>query len=101
MLELLWDLHISAVALDNPSAEAWPPRAFRHAPGIRHNHRDPAEFLHPHLLSLLGIPIGEMFDLDALADDSARTGVYSGLLMSAPLNLPGGVGSPANALVMR
>ena len=54
-------------------------------------------FLHFRILGLLGIPIGEMWDLEALAEDCASDGVYEFLLTSAPLNLLDGVGSPANA----
>ena len=53
------------------------------------------------VLGLLGIPIGEMWDLDALAADCAVDGVYEFLLTSAPLNLHQGVGSPANALAIK
>ena len=42
-----------------------------------------------------------MWDLDALADDCARDGVYECLLVSSPLNLYQGVGSPANALAIK
>ena len=57
--------------------------------------------MHPHLLGRLGIPIGELWWLDALADACAADGRYEFLVTSAPLNLPGGIGSPANALALR
>lgn len=53
------------------------------------------------LLPLLGIPIGELFDLDRLAEDCVTDGVWEGLFTSAPLNLRGGVASPPNALVIK
>ncbi|MHB1928300.1 MAG: cyclase family protein [Acidimicrobiales bacterium] len=86
LLELLWDLHIAAVAADNPSVEAWPPGP---------------DFAHYALLPLLGLPLGEMFDLSGLAADCAEDGVYEGLFTSAPLNLSGGVASPPNALFLK
>jgi hypothetical protein len=63
--------------------------------------RGPDTFLHYRLLALLGIPIGELWDLDALAADCAADGVYEFLLTSAPLNLRAGVGSPANVLAVK
>lgn len=85
-LRALWDLHPSAVAVDNPSVEVWPPQPF---------------FLHRSLLPLLGLPLGELWDLEALADDCAADGTYDCLLTSAPLNVEGGVASPPNALALR
>jgi hypothetical protein len=58
-------------------------------------------FAHFALLPLLGLPLGELFDLAALAEDCASDGVYEGLFTSAPLNLRGGVASPPNALVIK
>jgi hypothetical protein len=57
--------------------------------------------LHTRVLALLGIPLGEFFDLDALADGCARDGRYEFLFTSAPLGIPGGIGSPPNALAIR
>jgi hypothetical protein len=82
----LWDLHVSAVAADNPAVEPLPP---------------PDPFLHTVLLPLLGIPLGELWDLDALADDCAADGTYDAFLTSAPLNMPAGVGTPPNAIAIR
>ncbi len=84
--EMLWNLHVAAVAADNPALEVYPP-------GDGH--------LHWELLPRLGIPIGELWDLDALAADCAVDGVYDFLLTSAPLHLPGGVASPPNALAVK
>ena len=41
--------------------------------------------------------VGELWKLDDLADDYAADGVYDCMLVVKPLNLVGGVGSPANA----
>ncbi len=87
---LLWDLHVAAVAADNPAVEVWPPASF-----------DAEGFAHVALLPLLGVPLGELWDLDRLADDCAADGVYTCLLTAAPLNVQGGVGSPANALALK
>lgn len=82
--EWLWDHRISAVAADNPALEALSV------------HRDEG-FLHRRILSLLGMPIGEFFLLDELAEACATRRDWSFMFTSAPLNLPGGVGSPNNA----
>jgi hypothetical protein len=47
------------------------------------------------------MPIGELWDLERLAADCAGDGVYEGLITSAPLNVAGGAGSPANAMVLK
>ena len=44
---------------------------------------------------------GEFWDLDALAADCAADGVYEFFLTATPLNLEGGVGSPANAVAVK
>lgn len=46
------------------------------------------------------MPIGELWDLKALSEYAKKSGRYSFLLTSAPLNHPGLVGSPANALAL-
>jgi hypothetical protein len=45
--------------------------------------------------------LGELFDFETLADDCANDGVYECLFVAKPLNLRGGVGSPANALAIK
>jgi hypothetical protein len=84
----VWDLHLSALAADNPGVDMWPP-----VPDTG--------FFHLSALPLLGLPLGELWDLDALADDCAASGTYDAMLTSAPLNVRGGVGSPANAIALR
>jgi len=49
------------------------------------------------MLSMFGMPIGELWDLRALSEYCSKTKRYSFLLTSTPLNVPGLVGSPANA----
>jgi len=87
-LAWLWDHHVAAVASDNLAVEAWPMRS-EHA------------FLHFKAIPLLGLVLGELFDLDALADDCASDRVYEMLFVGKPLMLQGGVGSPANALALK
>jgi uncharacterized membrane protein len=59
-----------------------------------------AGLMHPTLIALLGLCLGELWDLEALAEDCAATGVYECFLSCKPLNLTGGVGSPANAMAI-
>ncbi len=88
MARWLWDNRIAAVASDSPAFEAI-------------NVQATTELLHPYLLAFFGMPIGEMWDLEALAEDCAADRRYSFFLTSAPLNIPGGVGSPPNALAIK
>lgn len=88
-LEWLWDNHVAAVACDVPALEAMP-----YTPTV-------AGFLHYRIIPLLGMAVGEMFALDALAADCAQDGVYEGLFTAAPLNKLGGSGSPGNALALK
>jgi kynurenine formamidase len=57
--------------------------------------------LHQVLLPHVGLLLGEMWDLDALADDCAADGVYEFLLSAQPLPFTGAVGSPVNPLAMK
>lgn len=102
---LLWDLHVAAVAADNPALEAWPPGKLATPEQRQAMRDDPAAVvdvsLHFSLLPLLGMPIGELWDLDDLAEECAVTGRYESLLTSSPLPLDGGVASPANAMAIR
>lgn len=99
----LWDLHIAAIGADNPALEVWPPGSAMQGTTPDPDDEDPAPefFLHFALLPLLGLPIGELWDLDALAADCANDGVYEAMFTSAPINLLHGVASPPNALAIK
>jgi hypothetical protein len=45
-------------------------------------------------------PTGEIFDLEGLSDMCHELQRYSFFLTSMPLNMPGGVSSPPNALAI-
>jgi len=85
----LWDNRVAALATDCPAVEPWP--------------WDPRDegALHYRTLALLGLPIGEQFDLEALAADCAQDGVYECMVVSVPLYLVGGVASPPNAVAIK
>lgn len=84
-VEWLWDQHFSAIAGDAIGFEAWPPQA---------PHR-----IHD-LIALWGLPIGELWDLEALAKECEAQKRWSFFFASAPLNLKGGVSSTPNALAV-
>ncbi len=87
MAGYLWDSHVAAVAADNAALEVMRPGT-----GFP---------LHQHPLPLLGIPIGEYWVLDQLAEDCARDRSYTFLLASVPLNLRGAIGSPPQAVAIK
>ncbi|MGC4956296.1 cyclase family protein [Actinomadura citrea] len=57
--------------------------------------------VHCVLLRDVGIPLGEIFDLEALAEDCADDGVYEFLFAAPPLKVTGAVGSPINPLALK
>ena len=57
--------------------------------------------LHQVAIPNIGLLIGEMWDLEALAEDCAADGVYEFLLAAAPLRITGAVGSPVNPIAIK
>lgn len=49
----------------------------------------------------MGLLVGEIFDLDSLAQDCQQDGVYEFLFVGPPLPFTGAVGSPANPLAIK
>lgn len=100
MAQMLWDLHPCAVVSDNMAVEAWPTER-----PLEDANDDPSAavdiFLHCDLIPLLGMPMGELWDLERLADACAQDGVYSFFVTSAPMNQVGGISSMANAMAIR
>ncbi|OAL46297.1 putative cyclase [Pyrenochaeta sp. DS3sAY3a] len=85
--EWLWQNQFAAVASDSPGFEVRPPT-------------EKEWHLHPILLAGWGTPIGELFDLDRLAQLCQRTSRWSFFFTSAPLNYTGAVASPPNAIAI-
>lgn len=105
MIAWLWDRRLAMVATDDSGVEAHPVRPdsglvdpHEAAPerGVKHN-----GMLHRPLIALLGLYLGELWNLDALAQDCAGDGVHEFLLSAKPLNVIGGVGSPPNAMAVK
>jgi kynurenine formamidase len=84
----LWNNQIAAVAGDQVAFECTPPPEGGFG------------WLHEHLLSALGCPIGELWNTEELAKTCKESGRYSFLLVSAPLHVNGGVASTSNALAI-
>ncbi|WP_406444260.1 cyclase family protein [Streptomyces sp. NBC_00631] len=68
----------------------------------------PDEFAEPAMSPLhriaiphLGLPLGELWDLEALAEDCAADGVYEFLLVAAPLPVTGAAGAPVSPIAVK
>lgn len=96
-----WNKHFAAVAADNLSFEVYPPSKPDGTLGDGGNlgkqskplfktpltESCPILVLHSYFLSLFGLIIGELWNLKALSEYCAKTGRYTFLLSSAPLNM--------------
>ncbi len=89
-VEWLHAREIAALATDTSAVEVIP-------------FEDPSLPLPVHALCIrdLGLTLGEMFDLDALAADCAADGVWEFLFTAPPLKVTGGLGSPLNPLAIK
>jgi kynurenine formamidase len=85
----LYEHDIAAIATDTWGAE------------VRPNEVDLFQPLHIVALVHMGMPFGEIWDLEAIGNDCAQDGVYEFLLSAPPLPITGAVGSPLNALAVR
>jgi kynurenine formamidase len=104
-LAWIWDHQFAMCASDNVALESFPPAPsspfaaeLARIAGVHATH---AAMMHPFMIALLGLAVGELWSLDALAEDCARDGVWECLVTAKPLNLIGGVGSPANAIAVK
>jgi hypothetical protein len=87
MARFLWNAHPAALCCDNPAVEV--------VPG------DPAiGSLHRRVLPTLGLALGEMFDFETLARRCRDARRWTFFFVAVPLKLPGGVGSPGNAVAI-
>jgi Putative cyclase len=99
MVRYIWNTHASALAADNVAVEVWPSvvdlAAIPTDPGW------PFGYSHNIYIGLFGLALGEYFWLADLAVDCAADGRYEMFFCSVPLNVPGGVGSPASAVAIK
>jgi kynurenine formamidase len=84
------DHEIAAVCADNAAVEV-----------LGANGSGPMIPFHMLAIRDMGLLLGELFDFEELAEDCAADGVYECLFFAAPLNIPGGVGSPLNPLAVK
>ncbi len=89
-IEWLRARDVAAICADNTAIEVMPCE-------------DPEVFYPVHLLGIrdMGMPFGEMFDLETLAEDCARDGQWDFLFSAPPLKVSGGIGSPINPLAVK
>nr|EMP15381.2 cyclase [Gordonia sp. NB41Y] len=86
----LHDTDIAAIATDTWGFE------------VRPNEFDDAfQPLHQVAIPNMGLFLGEMWDLDALAADCADDAVYEFFLSAAPLPVTGAVGAPVNPIAVK
>jgi kynurenine formamidase len=85
----LYEHDVAAIATDTWGAE------------VRPNEVELFQPLHIVALVHMGIPFGEIWDLEAIGNDCAEDGVYEFLLAAPPLPITGAVGSPLNALAVK
>jgi kynurenine formamidase len=85
----MWNHRVAAIGTDCPAVEAFPSDFTNE--GI----------LHYRALPLLGLPLGELFVLAPLAEACARDRRYDFMVVSAPLNVEGGIASPPNAVAIK
>jgi kynurenine formamidase len=86
----LADHDVAMIGIDNAACEVVP------------NEPD-APFLTFHVKALrdLGLYLGELFDLDELADDCANDGTYEAMFVASPMPVVGASGSPINPIVIK
>ncbi|KAK5190284.1 hypothetical protein LTR47_005722 [Exophiala xenobiotica] len=83
----MWENHVVAVAGDGVSFEVRP-------------NRDNEWSMHNYCLAGWGVPIGEMFDLERLADLCKDLKRWTFFVTSSPLNHPRAVASPPNIMAI-
>jgi kynurenine formamidase len=86
----LQDHDVAMIAVDNAACQVVPAES-----------GDPFLTWHVAALRDLGLLVGELFDLHALAADCAADGVSEGFFVAAPMPVVGGSGSPLNPIVIK
>jgi kynurenine formamidase len=86
----IFDRELAAVATDTWGAEVQPNET-----------EDVFQPLHIILIVHMGLMVGEIFELEALADDCASDGVYEFFFSAPPLPITGAVGSPVNPIAIK
>ncbi|KZO89529.1 hypothetical protein CALVIDRAFT_491641, partial [Calocera viscosa TUFC12733] len=96
MPKFIWDNHFAAVTSDSIGIEV--ASTFQR---WRFPWETDSDYLfHDHCLALWGIPLGELWYVETLAEHCAATGRYTCFLASAPFNCPTGVSSTPSVVAM-
>jgi hypothetical protein len=99
ILDWLHDCYFASVAGDAPAFEAWPTHEDYHLHEYSKLSTQPLKYTRrwPELvLALWGMPLGEMLDLEKLAQTCREKNRWFFFFTSAPANCPGGVSSHVN-----
>lgn len=83
----MWDEHFAAVVCDNPAIEVSPGDA-------------KVGSLHRRLIPMVGMVFGELFDFRELSSLCESRQRWDFMFIAVPLNVPGAVGSPGNAIAL-
>lgn len=86
----IYERCVAAIATDTWGAEVLPNET-----------EDVYQPLHIICIVYMGLLVGEIFDLEALAADCAADGVYEFFFVAQPLPITGAVGSPINPLAIK
>ena len=105
VMRWLWEHKVPLLAADNIAVEAIPTSS--QSPFLSGEERavenkgPTAGMFHSVAIPLLGIALGELWNLDTLAEDCVGDRVWEFFLAAKPLNLVGGVASPSNAFAIK
>jgi kynurenine formamidase len=90
-VEWIYDKSIAAIAMDNVAIEVEPiEEPYEHAYPV-----------HARLIRDLGLSLGEIWNLDPIAEDCASDGRYEFFVAAQPLNLTNASGSPLNPIAIK
>lgn len=95
LLEWIWDNRVAMAASDTFALEVMPP-----IPDSTFGQPDDHGMMHQELIALLGLPIGELWNLESISMHAATVARYECFVSAKPLGVVGGVGSPANAMAI-
>ncbi|CAK7239313.1 MAG: hypothetical protein STHCBS139747_000743 [Sporothrix thermara] len=105
-LQWLWETNCAALASDAVGMEQTPVYGDHVRPGaawkgeVWEEEMQGGGLVHQWVLAGWGVPIGEMFDLEALRAQCVAHNRWTFFFASVPLRVPGGVASPPNAIAI-
>lgn len=104
-LAWIWNHQFAVCASDNFAVECFPPIAqspfAAEIAAVEDVHPRHTGMMHPFMIALLGVTLGEQWDLENLAADCAKDDIWECFVSLKPLNLTGGVGSPVNGFALK